>query len=140
MRRNRFTRRPHKINSDINLTNLIDVTMTTLICYIILAPLVEQGIDVSLPQASPHKLEQSENVSVTVSKDGSIYLGQKVVTLSQLIDQLSQKMKQKPDAGVIIKADKNINYGKVINVLDELNNAGITKVGMATQTEETKPR
>lgn len=114
--------------------------MTTLICYIILAPLVEQGIDVSLPQASPHTLKQSENAIVSISKDGSIYLAKKIVTIQQLTEQLLQKIKDKPDTGVIIKADKDINYGKVINVLDELNNAGISNVGMATQTDETKSR
>lgn len=130
MRRNWRIRSGHSVISDINLTNLIDVTMTVLICYILIAPLVEQGIDVNLPQASPHKIEQREPITVNISKNGQIYLGNNQITLDQLKKQL------KPEKGVIIKADKDVNYGTVIHVLDELNNAGITKVGMATQLKE----
>lgn len=125
-----------KIISDINLTNLIDVTMTTLVCYMIIAPLTEQGIDVALPKTAPHKIEQQEPVTVTIAKNGNLYLGTSLITLSQLTEQLKIKLKQKSDTGVVIKADKDVNYGEVIHVLDELNSAGITKVGMATQIKE----
>jgi biopolymer transport protein TolR len=98
--------------------------------------MTEQGIDVALPQTSPHKIEQSqEPVTVTIAKNGDIYLGSSLVTVPKLIDNLKAKAKQKKDLGVIIKADKNVNYGSVIQVLDELNNAGITQVGMATEAK-----
>lgn len=130
---NRRIRQKRKAISDINLTNLIDVTMTTLVCYMLIAPLTEQGIDVALPQTSPHKIEQShEIVTVTVAKNGNLYIGSNQIALFKLTEQLQVKFKQKPDTGVVIKADKGVDYGTVINVLDELNNAGITKVGMAT--------
>lgn len=134
MRRTRHSNRNRsKVMSDINLTNLIDVTMTTLVCYMIIAPIVEQGIDVNLPRASQHKMESKEPIIVTVSKNETIYVGNKLVTVSQLTNQLQTQIKKYPDTSVIIKADKEISYGKVVNVLDELNNAGITKVGMATE-------
>lgn len=135
MIRTRRTQKKRKVISDINLTNLIDVTMTTLVCYMIIAPLTEQGIDIALPKSSSHKMEQQEPITVTIAKNGNLYLGTGLITLSQLTDQLKNKLKQKPDTGVIIKGDKDVNYGEVIHVLDELNSAGITKVGMATQTE-----
>lgn len=134
MRRNRNTRQTRKAISDINLTNLIDVTMVTLVIYMIIAPMTDQGIDIALPQTSPHKIEQSqEPTTVIIAKNGDIYLGTNLVTLSQLIDNLKEKAKQKKDLGVIIKADKSVDYGSVVHVLDELNNAGITQVGMATE-------
>lgn len=136
MRRNRYTRTRHKVFSDINLTNLIDVTMTTLVCYMIITPIMEQGIDVKLPQTSPHRLEKTDNVTVTISKDNRIYMGNSLITLSQLKEELKNRIKSKPDTGVIIKADKDINYGKIINVLDELNIAGISNVGLATEIKE----
>lgn len=136
MRRNRNFHQRHKVISDINLTNLIDVTMVTLVCYMLIAPLTEQGINVALPQTAPHRIEQQqEPVTITVAKNGSIYLGNTEMTLSELTKLLQIRVKQKPDTGVIIKADKDVNYGSVIRVLDELNNSGITKVGMATETK-----
>lgn len=134
-RRNRFAK--NKVISDINLTNLIDVTMTTLVCYMIIAPIVDQGIDVNLPQSAPSKIQsKDEPIIITVTKNDTLYMGSKIVTLSQLVDQLKPKIKLNNDAGVVIKADKDVNYGKVITVLDELNSAGITKVGMATETKD----
>lgn len=136
MRRSRYTKVRHKVFSDINLTNLIDVTMTTLVCYMIITPFIEQGIDVKLPQTSPHRLEKTDSLTITISKDNKIYMGNSLVTLSQLKEELKSRIKTKPDTGVIIKADKDVNYGGVINVLDELNSAGISNVGLATEIKE----
>lgn len=130
MIRNRFTRTRHKPLCDINLTNLIDVTMTTLVCYMIITPMMEQGIDVKLPQASPHKLEKKDTITLTITRDDRIYLGNSIVTISQLKKEL------KKDQNVIIKADKDVNYGNVIKVLDELNTSGISNVGLATEIKE----
>lgn len=130
MRRNRHIRARRKIFSDINLTNLIDVTMTTLVCYMIITPFIEQGIDVKLPQTSPHRLEKKDSVTITITRDNKLYLGNSLVTISQL------KKGLKKDQNVIIKADKDVNYGNVINVLDELNASGISNVGLATEIKD----
>lgn len=130
MRRNRHIRTRRKIFSDINLTNLIDVTMTTLVCYMIITPFIEQGIDVKLPQTSPHRLEKKDSITITITKDNKLYLGNSLVTLSQL------KKGLKKDQNIIIKADKDVNYGNVINVLDELNTSGISNVGLATEIKD----
>lgn len=136
MRKNRHSRLVHTAISDINLTNLIDVIMVVLVIYILIAPLVEQGINVNLPEASPHRIEPTESITVTISEEGKIYLENTQLTLSQLKEQLAYSIKKKPDTGVIIKGDKELKYGTLINVLDELNNAGITKVGMATELKK----
>lgn len=107
--------------------------MVVFIIYILIAPLVEQGINVNLPEASPHKIESAENVTVTISKDGNIYFENTHLTLPELKEKLVYMIDQKPNTGVVIKGDKGLQYGTLIKVLDELNNAGITKVGMATQ-------
>lgn len=135
MRRNRHSRLVHTAVSDINLTNLIDVIMVVLIIYILIAPLVEQGINVNLPEASPHRIESKDSLTVTISKDGKIYLENSQLTLTQLKEQLAYRIREKPDTEVVIKGDKGLKYGTLIKVLDELNNAGITKVGMATEVK-----
>lgn len=96
----------------------------------IITPIMEQGIDIKLPQASPHKLEKKDNITLTITKDDKLYLGNSLVTLSQL------KKEIKKEQNVIIKADKDVNYGNVIKVLDELNTSGISNVGLATEIKE----
>lgn len=136
MRRKRHTRTNHTTINDINLTNLIDVIMVVFIIYILITPLVDQGINVELPEASAHQLKTTETVTVTISEDGDTYIGNEKLTLSELKDKLLFKLDKKPDTGIVIKGDKGAAYGSVIRVLDELNSAGITKVGMATQAKE----
>ena len=133
MNRNRHFRSAHNLVSDINLTNLIDVIMVVFIIYILIAPLVEQGININLPEGSLHKIETKDNITITITKEGKIYMGDNKFTLDQLKEHLTYKIKKTPDIGIIIKGDSGTRYGTIIKVLDELNNAGITKVGMATE-------
>lgn len=130
MRRNLNTRGRHKAICDINLTNLIDVTMTVLVCYMIITPMLEQGIDIKLPQTAPHKLDKKDSVTLTITKDNKLYLANSLVTLPQIKNLI------KKEQNVIIKADKDVNYGNVIKVLDELNTSGIKNVGLATEIKE----
>lgn len=138
MKRNRHSKLTHKAINDINLTNLIDVIMVVFIIYILIAPLVEQGIDLNLPEASPHKIETKDSVTVSISKAGKIYIENTVYTLTQLKERLKTITNEKPNTNIIIKGDKKLEYGILIKILDELNNAGITKVGMATEIKNEK--
>lgn len=136
MRRKRSLRNIHQGISDINLTNLIDVIMVVFIIYILIAPLVEQGINVDLPEAEAHQLKPKESVIVSVAKNGDIYIEKNKFTLTELKEQLQHRLQAKPDLGVVIKGDQGVRYGTIIKVLDELNSAGITQVGMATEVKE----
>ena len=137
MRKRRSVRTIHKGITDINLTNLIDVIMVVFIIYILIAPLVEQGISVDLPEAEAHQLKPAENIIITISSNGEIYLEKTKLTLKQLAERLQPRLEAKPDIGVVIKGDQGVRYGTIIKVLDGLNDAGITNVGLATETQES---
>ena len=133
--------------ADINVTSLVDVTMTVLIVFILIAPIIEQGIDVDLPKASATRLEQAED-PVTVSLHGVVENGQKkgiIFVNEQRMDRahpyealgktLADIKNKKPKVAVIIRADKDFKYKAVIKVLDVVRGAGITTLSLATQAE-----
>ena len=137
----------HSPRADINVTSLVDVTMTVLIVFILVAPIIEQGIDVDLPKASATRIEQPE-YPVTVSLHGLIEKGQKkgVIFVNEkrmdrtrpyqaLGETLSAMRSNKPKMAVIIRADKDFKYEAVIKVLDVVRGAGITTLSLATQAE-----
>ncbi|MBD3366710.1 MAG: protein TolR [Candidatus Eisenbacteria bacterium] len=122
--------------SDINVTSLVDVMMTLLIIFIIVAPMIEQGIDVTLPSADPKRIDVSEVVSVLVTENERVYLEGQRVTLEELEDRLSSIHAARPETPVLVKADTDLVYGRVIDVLNAVRGAGITRLAMATKPRE----
>ncbi len=122
--------------SDINVTSLVDVMMTLLIIFIIVAPMIEQGIDVTLPSADPKRIDVSEVVSVMVTANDRVYLEGQRVTLEELEDRLSSIHAARPETPVLVKADTDLLYGRVIDVLNAVRGAGITRLAMATKPRE----
>ena len=119
--------------SDINVTSLVDVMMTLLIIFIIVAPMLEQGIDVNLPTAEPKHIDVRDVLTITVSENERVYLEDQRVTLEELADRLSSIRTARDDVAVVIKADTELRYGKVIEVLDTVREVGITRLAMATR-------
>ena len=119
--------------SDINVTSLVDVMMTLLIIFIIVAPMLEQGIDVNLPTAEPKHIDVRDVLTITVSENERVYLEDQRVTLEELKDRLSSIKTARDDVAVVIKADTELKYGKVIEVLDAVREVGITRLAMATR-------
>lgn len=130
---------PKKVVSDINVTNLVDVTMVLLIVFILLAPVIESGIDLNLPEASSKKVDIPEKdvVSLSVSKTGIIFFNQEKVDLNYLGERLRLEKERKPNLAVLLRGDTEVNYGKMVKVLDILRNLGINQLDIATQTEST---
>ena len=119
--------------SDINVTSLVDVMMTLLIIFIIVAPMLEQGIDVNLPTAEPKHIDVRDVLTITVSENERVYLEDQRVTLEELKDRLASIKTARDDVAVVIKADTELKYGKVIEVLDAVREVGITRLAMATR-------
>jgi TolR protein len=115
--------------SEINVTPLVDVMLVLLIIFMITAPLLQQGIDVNLPQAKGKELSPTERVIITIKKDGKIYLDKTAVTLKSLIAKLSKSKNRE----VFLKADKDVPYGVVVTVMGELREIGIERLGMVTE-------
>lgn len=124
--------------NDINITPLVDVTMVILIIFILIAPLMEQGITVKLPATSAKQMAQEEAVTISISPDKKIYLGNSAVTLPELEDRLKVLQDGNRDISVILRADKGLPYELVVKVLDTIQKAGISKLGLATKVERVQ--
>lgn len=127
-----------KALNDINVTPLVDVMMVILIIFILIAPIMEQGITIKLPDTSAKYMKSQDTVTVSVSKDKKIYLGNTLISLPALEDRLKVLRTGIPDLPVILRADKNLPYETVVKVLDSINKSGIIKLGLATKVESLK--
>lgn len=119
--------------SDINITPLVDVSFTILIIFIIIAPIMEQGINLTLPRATANKIENEESLTVEVDQKGWIFLDGERVTIETLKNTLFTIAQVKENMAVLIKADYRNSYGAVVDVLDTIKNAGIENVGIVTR-------
>lgn len=117
--------------SEINVTPLVDVMLVLLIIFMVTAPLLQQGIDVNLPVAKGRELPPEERITVTVKRDGSIFIGETKLTTAELKKRLEALRKMNPS--VFLKADRDVPYGAVVAVMAEIKESGIEKLGMITE-------
>ena len=119
--------------SEINVTSLVDVMMTLLIIFIIVAPMLEQGIDITLPTAEPKRIDVADVLTISVSENERVYLEGQRVTLEELEERLANVYAAREDVAVLVKADKDLKYGRVVEVLDTVRGVGISRLAMATK-------
>ena len=120
------------LQSDINVTPLIDVCLVLLIIFMVITPLIVTGIPVRLPQTSTADKLPKQPLQISIKADGTIFLDSVVIRGEQLASELARKHDQlrRP---VVVKADKTLVYGDVVRVLDACRGAGFENVGLATQ-------
>lgn len=119
--------------SEINVTPLVDVMMVLLVIFMVTAPMMQQGVDVSLPQARGKALPASERIVVTVRKDESVMVNKARVKLPELQKKLKLIFADRTEKEVFLKADRKVPYGVVAKVMGEIREAGIEKLGMVTE-------
>ena len=123
--------RDRGVMSEINVTPLVDVMLVLLIIFMVTAPLLQQGIDVNLPKAKGKDMPPEERISLVIKRDQGLYMNDNRVSLDELRQKLEAISKQNPD--VFLKADKDVPYGFVVEVMGEIKEAGIEKLGMVTE-------
>ena len=123
------------IKSDINVTPLVDVMLVLLIIMMIVAPLVQKGVDIRMPIAAntTDHPETSDQTVLAVTKDGRIWINNAPISDSDVKDRLETVFEGKKEKIVLIKADSDAEYGRVMKVMDELRAAKIEDIGMITE-------
>ena len=120
--------------SDINVTPFVDVMLVLLIIFMVAAPMMTQGVDVSLPEASSKSLDtDEESLTITIDRDGNIHINTYKVALDSLKGKLQKLLDGRTDRRVFLRADKDVAYGMVVQVMSEIKGAGVEKLGMVTE-------
>ena len=127
--------------SEINVVPYIDVMLVLLIIFMITAPLLQQGVEIDLPQASANPLppEQREPMIISVSKAGDLYLNigednDKPIAEDLLANRVAAVLKNHPQTPVLVRGDKAVDYGRVTEAMVLLQSAGVEKVGLMTDS------
>ena len=135
--------RKHRVVSEINVVPYIDVMLVLLIIFMITAPLLQQGVEIDLPQASANPLppDQHEPVVVSVDKKGAFYLDigdapDKPIDAQLLVNRVAAVRQLKPNIPVLVRGDREVGYGSIVDVMVLLQRAGIDKVGLMTEQPE----
>jgi biopolymer transport protein TolR len=120
--------------SDINVTPFVDVMLVLLIIFMVTAPMMIQGLNVDLPEASAKPLDsEKEHLIITIDKDHQVHINEYQVALDSLSARLIKILQSRGDREVYLKADKNIPYGIVVQVMAEIKGAGVEQLGMITE-------
>ena len=120
--------------SDINVTPFVDVMLVLLIIFMVTAPMMIEGVNVSLPEATSESLSAEQDpLIITIDKNNLLYINDYQVTLDFLQEKLIKILDGRVGQEVYLKADKNISYGVVVRVMSEIKGAGIEKLGMVTE-------
>jgi biopolymer transport protein TolR len=128
------------VRSEINVTPLVDVCLVLLIIFMVVTPMLQQGVDVALPETkTPARMpEGGKQLDIAIKQDGSVYVGQQWVPKESLLGALRDIYNQSPDQDVVIKADQRLKYKDVREVMQLVNRAGFSGAGIETHKKEAE--
>ncbi len=123
--------------SGINVTPLVDVMLVLLVIFMVTAPMIQQGVHVDLPAATAGPVDPDpEALVVSVTSDGSVYLNDTELEVSDLVVRIAAILEEKPAQVVYVRGDDEASYGKVVGVIAALKRAGISRLGLITKPGE----
>jgi len=126
-----------QLMSDINVTPFVDVMLVLLIIFMVTAPMMIQGVNIALPEASSEPLHaENEQLLVSIDKNNKIFINDYGVTIDFLKEKLEKILSGREDRQVYLRADKDIAYGVVVHIMSELKSAGVEKLGIVTEPIE----
>ena len=129
-----------KVNSNINVTPMVDVMLVLLIIFMVITPMLNNKVNVELPKADAAVVMEDANkedaVTVAVQRDGRTFLGADQVTLDDLGTKIAAKLENKTNKEVFLRGDARANYGKVMDAVDGIRAAGVSQLGLLTDKRD----
>lgn len=132
-----FESRHRRFLSEINIIPLVDVVLVLLVIFMVTAPMLHRGIDITLPQSSSNTITPDERLIISIEPDEAIYVGKDRVTIISLRKRLHEAKALNPRVSVYLRADNRIAYGRIVQVMDEVKRVGIQRLGMVTSPKGT---
>jgi len=126
------------VMGDINVTPLVDVVLVLLLVFMVTAPMMSRGIDVTLPVANQPDVSQEDRITVSVNARGTVYIGDQPVALPLLEEQLRGRVQGLATKVVYLRADQGLRYSKVIEVVDIMKHAGVEQIGFVYELPSEK--
>ena len=120
---------------EINLVPMLDFAFLLLTVFLITYPLMEQGVHVNLPRGKASELKPDRSRTISVRLDGAIFLDNRAVTESQMTSEMNRLGKTDPAITVFVRADKDLKYSRVMDVMRILHDAGLSKMALVSQAE-----
>jgi biopolymer transport protein TolR len=122
--------------ADINITPLVDVVLVLLIIFMVTAPVLQSGIDVSVPKTRTVKEITQERMVITINKDQRVFLGNDAINVNEIGSKLRQKIRDPRSQSIFVRADENVPFGAFATVMDAVKQAGFANVSIVTQPLE----
>lgn len=123
----------HTSLAEINITPLVDVVLVLLIIFMVTAPVLQSGIDVSVPKTKTVKEITQQRVVLTIDRQQNVFLGDKPVNLEQLPSLLHDSSKDPAHQIIYLRADERVPFGAFASVMDAVKQAGVTNISIVTQ-------
>jgi biopolymer transport protein ExbD/biopolymer transport protein TolR len=132
-----------KVNSDINVTPMVDVMLVLLIIFMVVTPMLQKGVSVDMAQVNnPSAMQDADKedaMLVSITRDGKVYFGSDQITIDALTTKVKDRLTNRPDKRVYVKADMRAHFGSVVQVVDAVRAAGVDDLGLLTEQRKTAP-
>jgi biopolymer transport protein TolR len=132
-----------KISSDINVTPMVDVMLVLLIIFMVVTPMLQKGVSVDMAKVNnPDQMpdaDKEDALLVSITRDGKVYFGSDQISVDALTTKVKDRLANKPDKRVYVKADMRAHFGSVVQVVDGVRAAGVDDLGLLTDQRKTTP-
>jgi len=128
-----FETRRRRFMAEINVIPLVDVVLVLLVIFMVTAPMLYRGLDITLPTSASNTIRPEERIVLTIERDQKLYLDKDPVNVAQLERRLRAMKERNADLSVYLRADREVPYGTVVQVMDGVKRSGIEKLGMVTE-------